>query len=235
MQNLTKTSLSKTKKTFLIMNEIDIPQADTLFKKYLLLKSFKEDGNEMAIWKYLREMYDENYPLKGSPFGAIIAAEIQLSPWWVDDLFFGKASVVMFRCTDDPLAQLLFLQEALHEGAFSKHGFPYDINRLMYETLYRLKRYDDALIFIQKAANELGHKVYSPQPDGEDFGINNILQAYIFCLSRAGKHQEVIKNTRIYLLREKKLYNDDDLSSFTELIQHIEEETNKILFNQTAV
>ena len=216
------------------MNEIDIPQADTLFKKYLLLKSFKEDGNEMAIWKYLREMYDENYPLKGSPFGAIIAAEIQLSPWWVDDLFFGKASVVIFRCTDDPLAQLLFLQEALHEGAFSKHGFPYDINRLMYETLYRLKRYDDALVFIQKAAKELGHKVYSPQPDGEDFGINNILQAYIFCLSRAGKHQEVLKNTRIYLLREKKMHNDE-LSSFTELIQHIEEETKKILLNQTAV
>jgi hypothetical protein len=217
------------------MHKTDTSQADTLFQKYFLFKSFKDDGNEVSIWKYLRDTYGEDYPLKGSPFGAIIAAEIQLSPWWVDDLFFGKASVVIFRCTDDPLAQLLFLQEALHDGAFSKHGFPYDINRLMYETLYRLKRYDDALIFIQKAAKELGHKVYNMQPDGEDFGINNILQAYIFCLSRAGKHQEVIKNTSIYLQREKKLYNDDDLSSFTELIQHIEDETKKILLNQTAV
>jgi hypothetical protein len=225
----------KQNKTFLIMHKTDTSQADTLFQKYFLFKSFKDDGNEVSIWKYLRDTYDEDYPLKGSPFGAIIAAEIQLAPWWVDDLFFGKASVVIFRCTDDPLAQLLFLQEALHEGAFSKHGFPYDINRLMYETLYRLKRYDDALIFIQKAAKELGQKVYSPQPNGEDFGINNILQAYIFCLSRAGKHQDVIKNTRIYLQREKKLYNGDDLSSFTELIQHIEEETKKILLYQAAV
>ena len=217
------------------MNEIDIPQADTLFQKYLLFKSFKDDGDEDSIWKYLRDTYDEDYPLKGSPFGAIIAAEIQLSPWWVDDPFFGKPSFVMFRCTDDPLAQLLFLQEALDDGAFSKHGIPYDINRLMYETLYRLKRYDDALIFIQKAAKELGHKEYNTQPDGEDFGINSILQAYILCLSRAGKHQEVIKNTGIYLLREKKLYNDDDSSYFTELIQNIEEESKKILLNQNAV
>jgi len=216
------------------MHKTDTSQADTLFQKYFLFKSFKDDGNEVIIWKYLRDTYDEDYPLKGSPFGAIIAAEIQRSPWWVDDPFFGKGSVVMYRCTDDPIAQLLFLQESLYEGAFSKHGFPYDINRLMYETLYRLKRYDDAIFFIQKAAKETGNKVYSPQSNGEDFGINNILQAYIFCLSRAGKHQEVIKNTRIYLLREKKMHNDE-LSSFTELIQHIEEETKKILLNQTAV
>ena len=224
----------KKKKTFLIMNKTDIPQADTLFEKYLLLKSFKDDGNEMAIWKYLRDMYDENYPLKGSPFGAIIAAEIQSSPWWQDDLFFGKGSVVMYRCTEDPLSQLLFLQEALNDGAYSKHGTPYDINRLMYETLYRLKRYDDALIFIQRAASSFADKAYRPQQNDEDFGINCILQANIFCLSRAGKHHEVLKKTKQYLLRNKN-YNDYDMSDFTELIQHIEEETKKLLLNKTAV
>jgi len=212
------------------MHKTAISQADTLFQKYFLFKSFKDDGDEMAIWKYLRDMYDENYPLKGSPFGAIIINEIEDSYGWQDEPIFDKVSLINFKCTDDPLAQLLFLQEALKEGAYNQDGYPRNMNRLMYETLYRLKKYEDALVFVKRASSDFVERVYRPQQNDEDFGHNNILLANIFCLARAGRHLEVVKRIEQYLLRDR-IHGGYDDPDDIDLLQHIHDQTQKILQN----
>ena len=213
------------------MKETDISQADTFFQKYIVMKALKEVAKESAIWKYIKNTYDEKYPIKGSPFGAVIVSEMQDAYLlWQDEPIFDKDSLIHFNCTDDPLTELLLLQEALKEGAYDRHGNAQDLNMLMYQTLYRLKRYDDALVFVKRASADFVEKVYRPQQNDEEFGHNNILLANIFCLARAGRHLEVVKKTEQFLLRDR-IHGGYDHPDDIDLLQHIHDQTQKILQN----
>jgi len=221
----------KKEKTFLIMKETDISQAETLFQKYIALKSLKDNGNESSIWSYIKDVYGEDYPLKGSSFGAVIISEIQRAfCTWQDTPIFDKNSLINFSCTDDPLAELLFLQEALKEGAYDQHGNAHNINICMYNVLYRLKRYNDALIFVKKALTNSVKKTNHLQQNNEWFGYNDILIDNIFCLSRARRNKEVIKAIKQYLYRDR-IHSVYSKSEAIDVLKHIYGQTQKILKN----
>lgn len=202
------------------MSSIDNIWEKNLIEIYFIFKEKINNGQVGDIWLLIREEISEKYPIQGSPFGAFILSCIDEGAYWHDEPLLGKDTGVHFSVSNSLIGQLWFLEESISEGIYDKEGYSENIYRLLFETLYALRAYEEALVILQRAAKYHSENMTREQENDVDFGINDILFARILCLARSHKTKEVTLEAQKILKRDS-FYGGYEREERIALVRHL--------------